>query len=229
MLCKSLSFAESLCAISSIYLLIAMTVDKLICVLLPLKVSQLLTPNKARIVFACLFTFSTTISSYNLVVKEAYPHAKKPLVGHLVDNGSQEETNMYPYDCKTKSEYSDYEISWTLFDNVIRVFIPFIMLCICNSWIAVALAKASRRTEELFRDSVRGVGRANSLGSLNTNGPNYVTTNQPSPQFKRSIKSNQVYVNLFECSTCYYSIHLIDKIRALSASWLRLQIRTGVV
>lgn len=187
-LCKSLSFAESLCAISSIYLLIAMTVDKLICVLLPLKVSQLLTPNKARIVFACLFTFSTTISSYNLVVKEAYPHAKKP----IVDNSSQEETHMYPYDCKTKSEYADNEISWTLFDNVIRVFIPFIMLCICNSWIAVALAKASRRTEELFRDSVRGVGRANSLGSLNTNGPNYVATNQSSPTFKRSIKSNHV-------------------------------------
>ena len=37
-MCKSLSFSESVCAIASIYLLIAMSFDKLVCVVAPLKV-----------------------------------------------------------------------------------------------------------------------------------------------------------------------------------------------
>jgi hypothetical protein len=71
-LCKFLSFSECLCAVSAIYLLIAMSIDKLICVLAPLKVSQILTTNKARIIFSCILFISGIMASYNLFDKRVF-------------------------------------------------------------------------------------------------------------------------------------------------------------
>lgn len=41
-----------------------------------------------------------------------------------------------------------------------RVFLPILVLCVCNSWIAIALAKARRHTEALF--NTNGVSKSNS-------------------------------------------------------------------
>jgi hypothetical protein len=181
--CKSLSFAESLCAISSIYLLIAMTIDKLICVLIPLKVGQLLTPAKARIIVTCILITSALISSYQLFDKRMFLfeadaddepgssssssvttttaasettatitsiiQALNQTSGNTQQQQQQPKTKKrISYDCD--SNWPNFKNDWTLINNIIRVFIPFCLLCICNSWIAVALAKATRNTEALF-------------------------------------------------------------------------------
>jgi hypothetical protein len=69
-MCKMISFSESFFMITSIYLLIAMTIDKLLCVVVPLKVAALLTPNKAKIVISLLLFLAAVVSSYNLFDKK---------------------------------------------------------------------------------------------------------------------------------------------------------------
>ena len=71
-LCKFLGFSECLCAVSAIYVLIAMSIDKLICVLAPLKVSQILTTNKARFIFSCILFSSALMASYNLFDRRVF-------------------------------------------------------------------------------------------------------------------------------------------------------------
>ena len=210
-MCKSLSFAESLCAISSIYLLIAMTIDKLICVLTPLKVGQLLTPSKARIIVTCILVISTFISSYNLFDKRSFffeseaetevtnqhttssisslPTTPTTFVSTeplststmttvnssipITTTLSHDHNKRVSYDCD--SNWPLFKNDWVLINNIIRVFIPFILLCICNSWIAVALSKAQRTTEALFRDS-------NNCSST------HIASSLPQPNFKQVIK-----------------------------------------
>ena len=71
-MCKWLSFFEECTAITSIYLLIAMSVDKLVCVLRPLEVGQLLTPRRAKCTFVLIFVASAIASAYNLFDKRAF-------------------------------------------------------------------------------------------------------------------------------------------------------------
>lgn len=175
-LCKFLSFSESCCAISSIYLLIAMSIDKLICVLAPLKAGHMLTQSKARFTFSCILATSALISSYTLFDKRVfqfesdYPHDGQDPSNDLVTmttklNPIANQTFLDPvnhtktsvlskkrisYDCDLN--WPDFKNNWVLINNIIRVFLPILLLCLCNSWIAIALAKASRNTEALFRD-----------------------------------------------------------------------------
>lgn len=90
-MCKFTSFFESVCSITSIYLLIAMSIDKLICVLVPLRVQQLLTPTKARIVFIVVLVVSSTFSCYELF------SMKVVKLTHNFEN-----TTQVGYDCDTK-------------------------------------------------------------------------------------------------------------------------------
>jgi hypothetical protein len=61
-MCKSLSFSESLCAVTSIYLLIAMSVDKLLCVLIPLKANSILTLKRAKYIGIFFFNFKLLLN-----------------------------------------------------------------------------------------------------------------------------------------------------------------------
>lgn len=71
-LCKFLGFSECLCAVSAIYILIAMSIDKLICVLAPLKVGQILTTKKAQIIFSCILLSAAFLASYNLFDRRVF-------------------------------------------------------------------------------------------------------------------------------------------------------------
>lgn len=71
-LCKFLGFSECLCAVSAIYILIAMSIDKLICVLAPLKVGQILTTKKAQIIFSCILLSAGIMASYNLFDRRVF-------------------------------------------------------------------------------------------------------------------------------------------------------------
>nr|QVK45703.1 G protein-coupled receptor [Proales similis] len=161
-LCKFLSFSEGLLAISSIYLLIAMSVDKLICVLMPLKVSQLLTQNKAKVVVSCILLVSGLISSYNLFDMRVWI-----LETDSNSNRTNSSSPRYFYDCG--SNYPDLKNDWVLVNNIIRVFLPLLMLCICNSWIVLAISKAKKKTDAMFGEASRrepgALARANNRRS----------------------------------------------------------------
>jgi hypothetical protein len=53
------------------------------------------------------------------------------------------------YDCD--SEWPNIKNDWILLNNVIRVFMPILLLCLCNSWIVIGLARAKKRTNAIFR------------------------------------------------------------------------------
>lgn len=71
----------------SIYLLIAMSCDKLVCVIAPLKVKQILTYRKARCTFATILFFAMAISSFNLFDKRVFVLESESTV---VNGGSDE-------------------------------------------------------------------------------------------------------------------------------------------
>lgn len=158
-MCKFLSFSESCCAISSIYLLIAMSIDKLICVLAPLKVGQILTRSKARIISSCILIISAIISSYNLFDKRVFQFETSEETPQNTSNSTNLPKKRISYDCD--SNWPHKKNDWILINNIIRVFLPILLLCVCNSWIAIALAKARRNTEALFGDNSRRISENN--------------------------------------------------------------------
>jgi hypothetical protein len=173
--CKILSFLESMCAISSIYLLIAMSIDKLVCVLIPLKVGQLLTPTKAKIYFSVILVLVALFSSYDLFDKRVYvwqkniePEIKNKSIDlsslknvttriMKITNSSSTKTSVrtneshklrLEYDCD--SNWPEKRKDWILINNIVRVFFPIFMLCFCNTSIAIALTKAQKRANAMF-------------------------------------------------------------------------------
>ena len=70
-MCKFLFFFESSSSISAIFLLITMSIDKLICVLKPLKANQILSSFKAKIIVFVIILLSACISSYELITQTA--------------------------------------------------------------------------------------------------------------------------------------------------------------
>lgn len=169
MMCKSLFFFESSCSISAIFLLIAMSIDKLICVLIPLKVNQLLTTRRAKIAVTFIIMISGFISSYELVVQQAIElpisTVKEPNDNKTVLSITSERTNdsfsFIRYDCDTQwpERYND----WILFNHIIKVFLPILIICICNAWIVIELARNGRNADALFRNESTASNKFNTL------------------------------------------------------------------
>jgi hypothetical protein len=230
-MCKFLSFAESCCAISSIYLLIAMSIDKLICVLIPLKVGQILTKGKAKAVFALILLFSSTLSSYNLFDKRVFQfesglsiqtsevaqqkqmtnthtNLQQTMPTSLNMNFSQQNasnSNKNSSQTQTQSNLNAVRISydcdsnwphllndWILLNNIIRVFLPILVLCICNSWIGIALARAKRNTEAIFRGQESSVHNNSNAGMTSSASKQNIALQQ---ELNRNIYSSESLFN----------------------------------
>lgn len=173
--CKLTYFAESVFAITSIYILIAMSFDKLICVVIPLKVSSLLTPRKARFICATIFVLASIYSSSHLINQQIHvlnsvdsgllQASSTPSIpssnftyrsnssATLSNNNSLNTLNFSfsnSSNTKTGTARTIYECKETLadtmrvVDNIVRVFIPIMLLILCNSSIAIALARARK-------------------------------------------------------------------------------------
>ena len=67
LVCKLTHFSESVFGITSIYILILMSIDKLICVAFPLKSGSLLRPKRAKIV--CLIIILSTMNHLALFIE----------------------------------------------------------------------------------------------------------------------------------------------------------------
>jgi hypothetical protein len=123
-----------------------MSIDKLICVLIPLKVNMLLTSSKAKVIVTCIIFISALISSYELIAQHAVELQIKD-VNKTIDknNNKTDETvsnSFIRYDCDASNPelYED----WIIFNHIIKVFLPILIICICNSWIVVELARSGR-------------------------------------------------------------------------------------
>ena len=138
-ICKMTPFAESLFGITSIYILVLMSFDKLICVAFPLKSSTLLIPKRARISSLVLIILSAIYSSHNVFNQKVDIEISMKMM------------NTSTYTCTEKNESIKNQIE--LIDNIIRVFIPIILLCICNASIIYFLMRARKRTTIIARSS----------------------------------------------------------------------------
>jgi hypothetical protein len=135
-ICKMTPFFESVFGITSIYILILMSFDKLICVVFPLKSGSLLVPKKAKIKCSFLIFFSAIYSSHNIFNQTVY---------------IQNSTTTYSYSCYEKNE--SIKNHFELIDNIIRVFIPIILLCFCNATIICFYVRAGKKTVIVARSS----------------------------------------------------------------------------
>lgn len=163
-MCKFLFFFESACSISAIYLLIAMSIDKLICVLIPLKVNQYLTTTRAKIAFTCIILIASLISTFELVVQESVElpistinESKNSKLNNssLSSESDNKSYSFIRYDCDTRwpERYND----WIIFNHIIKVFLPILIICICNLCIVIQLAKSGRRADALFRNESNNI------------------------------------------------------------------------
>jgi len=157
-MCKFLFFFESACSISAIFLLIAMSIDKLICVLKPLKANQILSSYKAKIIVIIIIFISAFISIYELFTQTAV-ELPISIVEESKENHETNQTNnkssvvinnFIRYDCD--SQWPENYEYWVLFNHAIKVFLPIIMICFCNSWIVIELARKTRFTNDLFKN-----------------------------------------------------------------------------
>ena len=154
-MCKFLFFFESSCSISAIFLLITMSIDKLICVLKPLKANQILSSFKAKIIVFIIILISASISSYELITQTAVelpiPIIEESKI-NITNNKSinNNNNNFIRYDCD--SQWPENYEYWILFNHGIKVFLPIIMICFCNSWIVIELARKTRFTNNLFKN-----------------------------------------------------------------------------
>jgi hypothetical protein len=113
-----------------------MSFDKLICVVFPLKSGSLLVPKKAKIKCSFLIFFSAIYSSHNIFNQTVY---------------IQNSTTTYSYSCYEKNE--SIKNHFELIDNIIRVFIPIILLCFCNATIICFYVRAGKKTVIVARSS----------------------------------------------------------------------------
>lgn len=128
--CKLTPFFESVFGITSIYTLILMSIDKLICVAFPLFSASLLRPKKAKIMCILTLILSTIYSSHNIFYQTVY-----------IPNSN--ETRAYS---SCTENYIDIKSVIELLDGTIRVFVPIILLCVCNLSITIILVKSRRNT-----------------------------------------------------------------------------------
>jgi hypothetical protein len=142
LVCKLSYFSESIFGVTSIYILILMSIDKLICVAFPLRSSSILRPKKAKLLCLFVLLLSMMYSSYHLLTQKALVTMKQT-------------SNTTSYECIYTD--SNVESKMKIVDNFIRVFVPIILLSICNILIVIILAKSRQMfaTERTSDDDVR--------------------------------------------------------------------------
>jgi hypothetical protein len=168
--CKLIHFGETLFSVSAIYLLIAMAIDKLICVVYPLWVFSVLTRKTARNVCIVISVIAAINASFHLFNQrvQVLDYSDNESVDESSSPADADAATKYVYDCDSK--WPDLANKMRLVDNFVRVFIPIVVLFICNSFIAITLIKNRKVNEQLFSHSdslrnttIRGSSGANGL------------------------------------------------------------------
>lgn len=93
---------------------------------------------------------------------------------------------------------------WILVNNIIKVFVPIVILCVCNSWIVLALTKSKKKTDALFnmkklpkRVSTHTLKSINKRKSLTTANEEVTLTNSNESNIGR-LTPNETGTFLFE-------------------------------
>ena len=128
--CKLTHFSESTFGITSIYILILMSIDRFICVAFPFKSGSILRPNRAKLMCIFVLLFTAIYSSHHLFIHKVHVY-RTP-------------NNLTVYDCVFSNEITASKMK--IVDNFIRVFVPILLLCMCNILIVIILAKARQNT-----------------------------------------------------------------------------------
>ena len=159
LICKLTHFSESAFGITSIYLLVLMTVDKLFYVAFPLSVSSYLKPKRANLFCALTFLFSTSYSLYHVFSQDIQRNSVK---------------NSQPsYNCINTS---NIEEQMRLADIIIRIFLPISLLCLLNFTIIYLLSRPrksfstcenkSTKKTTMFLNRIHSGSKKNEINSL---------------------------------------------------------------
>ncbi len=162
--CKLEYFAESLLAMTSIYILIAMSFDKLVCVMAPLKASVLLTTRNARIVCTLIVACSMAFGSFHLFMQQVRVLHSGDLdikvltsvqddmhISNYVKTLKTHPMNRIVYDCDSKWPGMLPDLKRA--ENIMRVFIPIILLLVINISTLIAFKRTSKQTSKILCDS----------------------------------------------------------------------------
>ena len=139
LVCKLTHFMESVFGISSIYILISMSVNKLICVVFPFKSSSLLTPKTAKLTCLVIFLSAMVYSIYDIINQKV----------NIISNKSLS-FNYDIYECVESNPQIAAKMQ--VANHIIRVFLPIILLCVCNILIAVSVSKAHKNTIKILSE-----------------------------------------------------------------------------
>ena len=125
--CKIMHCMNSVFTITSIYLLILMSIDRLIVVVFPFKVISAMRPKRAKI-----------LSSILLLISVAYSLCFNVILIEFKDGYIRNGTNATVYSCEVKNKSTVIGVE---IDHLVCIFMPIIILCACNLLIHIALYK----------------------------------------------------------------------------------------
>lgn len=205
--CKLIHFSETLFSVSAIYLLIAMAIDKLICVVYPLWVFSVLTRKTARNVCVIISVIAAINASFHLF--NQHVQVLDYSDNEDMDGQNSSDITKYVYDCDSK--WPDLANKMRLVDNFVRVFIPLVVLFICNSFIAITLIRNRKVNEQLFNHSetLKGSSIRGKSGLIVMLGRNSRTsetsfTNDQSKTLERKRTANKAASDVAELSKARY-------------------------
>jgi len=136
--CKIMYFFSSVFKITSIYLLILMSVDRLIATVSPFKVLSSMRPKRSKILFTILFLFSIIYSlCYILVEFQEQNNANST---NITENNSKS------YECKPNMKMS-------ITNDIVYIFIPILLLFTCNLFIHISLSKQRKTMLKISKTS----------------------------------------------------------------------------
>ena len=204
-------FTESAFSIISIYILILMSFDKLICVAFPLNAGVLLRPKRAKFLCAFIILFATVFSSYHITNQRVYVVGPKPLNASKFDDSiynSSEVKNEAAdlkrviYDCVDQKQ--NFATQMKLVEIIIRIFVPITLLCLCNISIFIVLTRARQNTRTIIstaRESSR-IRSSKISKSSSKNPKNEYTLSQMSTSLNTMLANQDAINNLDEGAKC---------------------------
>jgi hypothetical protein len=136
--CKIMYFFSSVCKITSVYLLVLMSIDRLIATISPFKVLSSMSPKRSKILFTILFLCSILYSlCYILVEFQEQTNANSTNIT---------ENNSISYQCNPNKKMD-------ITNDIVNIFVPILLLFACNLSIHISLSKQGKTILKINKTS----------------------------------------------------------------------------
>lgn len=144
--CQTFQFIGVSTSFMSVWLIVVVTVERLIVIKLPLQVNSYVSIKKTKLIIVCLFVVAVTISSHffktvGLVnINESLTKSKR--IGTSSNNSS--------LICDFKHDYLIFAKFWTFVDAILYSCLPLLLMVIINIVIGHGIYRADRIRGEMM-------------------------------------------------------------------------------